>query len=170
LGNKKKDREISVYNLATNEGWIREGRKETREVTPEEMSDFKRVVNHSIDIIFRYRYKDPVNKLFYLGPGEGRDVILEMVKILDPENDEVVVYFNRISKLPEKIEYWALSGRGVRSRVVEEFSQWHVMQGVKTPLRVDRYLNGRRSTQSFVLEIKYNNDIPDSIFSKPVPE
>ena len=170
LGNKKKDRDISVYNLATNEGWIKEGRKETREVTPDEMSDFKRVVKHSIDIIFRYRYKDPETKLFYLGPGEGRDVILEMVKILDPENDEVTLYFDRITKLPQKIEYWNMSSLGVRLRVVEEFSQWHVIEGVNTPLRTDRTVNGRRASQNFVLEITYNNNLPDSLFTKPVSE
>jgi hypothetical protein len=170
LGNKKNERDISVYNLSTNEGWIKEGRKETREVTPDEMSDFRRVVKHSIDIIFRYRYKDPETKLFYLGPGDGRDVILEMVKILDPENDEVTLYFDRISKLPEKIEYWDMSSLGVRLRVVEEFSQWHVIEGVNTPLRIDRTVNGRRASQHFVLEITYNNNLSDSLFSKPVSE
>jgi len=170
LGNKKKDREITVFNLATNEGWIKEGRRETREATQDEMDSFKRMVKHQIDIIFRQRYKDPDNRLFYLGSGEGRDVILELVKIVDSENDEVVVYFDRISKLPDKIEYWDTSSRGVRVRVVNEFSQWHVIQGVKTPLRTDGYHNGRRSYQQFVLEITYNNDLPDSTFSQPVPE
>ncbi len=169
-GNRKKDREISVFNLETDEGWIKEGRKETREATPDEMESFRRVVKHTLDIIFRHRWKDPENKLFYLGPGEGRDVILEMVKIVDAENDEVVVYFDRISKLPEKIEYYDVSDRGVRLRVVEEFSQWHVIEGVNTPLRMDRYVNGRRASQHFVLEIAYNNDIPDSTFSKPVSD
>jgi competence protein ComGC len=169
-GNRKKDRDITVFNLATGEGWIKEGRKEAREATPEEIDNFKRVVKHTLDIIFRQRYKDPENKLFYLGPGEGRDVVLELVKILDPENDEVVVYFDRISKLPEKIEYWDMSGRGVRLRVVEEFSQWVVTEGVNTPMRIDQYVNGRRSSQHFVLEITYNNDLPDSLFSRPVSE
>lgn len=169
LGNKKKERDITVFNLAANEGWIREGSKETREATEDEMSDFRRVVKHQIDIIFRQRYKDPENRLFYLGPGEGRDVILEMVKIVDPENDEVVVYFDRISKLPSKVEYWDVSSRGVRLRVVDEFSQWHEIQGVNTALRIDGYYNGRRASQQFILEITYNNDLPDSFFSKPDP-
>ena len=169
-GNNKNNLEITVFNLATNEGWIKEGRKETREATPEELRDFKRVVKHQIDIIFRQRYKNPDNRLFYLGPGEGRDVILEMVKIVDPENDEVVIYFDRITKLPKKIEYWDMSGRGVRVRVVNEFSRWFSKQGVNTPLRLDVYVNGRRSSQHFVLEITYNNDLQDSFFSKPVSD
>jgi hypothetical protein len=40
---------------------------------------------------------------------------------------------------------------------------------VLTPLRTDGYVNKRRSFQSFILKITYNNDLPDSFFSKPVP-
>jgi len=169
LGNKKNELDITVFNLGTDEGWILEGQKDTREATADEMKDFRNAVKHSIESIFRVRYKDPENKLFYLGPGAGKDVTLEMVRLLDPENDEVTIYFDRVSKLPARIEYGIVNKRGGRQRNVEEFSQWHVIQGVNTPLRIDGYVNGRRSFQSFILKINYNNNLPDSFFSKPVP-
>jgi len=169
LGNKKKELEVTVFNLEKGEGWILEGQKETRDATPAEMQDFKNAVKHSIDCIFRFRYKDPENKLFYLGPGEDKDVTLELVKLVDPENDEVTIYFDRISRLPAKIEYWSTNKRGVRQRNIQEFSQWHSIQGVLTSLRTDGYVNKRRSFQSFILKIAYNNNLPDSFFSKPVP-
>jgi len=169
LGNKKKEREIHVFNLGKNEGWILEGQKETREATPDEMKDFRDEAKHSIDLIFRIRYKDSADKLFYLGPGEGQDVTLEMVKIVDPENDEVIVYFDRISRLPAKIEYRSTNKKGVRQRNVREFSQWHQIQNINTPLRIDSFVNSRRSYQCFVLKVRYNDNLPDSFFSKPVP-
>jgi hypothetical protein len=169
LGNRKKERDVVVFNLETGEGWILEGQKETRAATPEEMKEFKNLVKHSFDLIFRTRYKDPANKLFYLGGGEGSDVHLDVVKLLDPENDEVTIYFDRLSKLPAKIEYRGLDKRGVQLRHVQEFSQWHVIQGIKTPLRTDSFVNGRKSAQFFVVKISYNNNLTDSFFSKPVP-
>ena len=169
LGNRKKELEITVFNLEKNEGWILEGQKETRDATPEEMDDFRRSVKHSIETLFRTRYKDPANKLFYLGPGEGREATLEMVKLVDPENDEVTIYFDRITKLPAKTEYWSVNKRGIRQRHVNEFSQWHVIQGVNTALRVDGSINRRRSFQSFILKIAYNNHLTEDFFSKPVP-
>lgn len=169
LGNRKKERDVTVFNLGTNEGWILEGQKETRDATPEEMESFKKAVKHSIDMIFRFRYKDPANRLFYVGTGEGKDDRLEIVKLVDPENDEVLVYFDRITKLPAKIEYRDINNKGVRQRHVEEFSQWFMKQGVNTPLRVDGYLNGRRRSQNFILKIAYNSNLQDSFFSKPVP-
>ena len=169
LGNRKKELDITVFNLGKNEGWILEGQKDTRDATPDEMRDFKNAVKHSIETIFRYRYKDPDTKKFYLGPGTGSDVTLEMVKLVDPENDEVTVYIDRITKLPVKIEFKNVTKKGVRQRVVNEFSNWHVIQGVNTPLRIDGYANGRRAFQQFIIHIEYNTNIPDSTFSKPVP-
>jgi hypothetical protein len=169
LGNNKKSKDIQVFNLEKGEGWILEGQKETREATPDEMKDFKNAIKHSLDTIFRYRYKDPENKLFYLGPGEGSEVTFDIVKLLDPENDEVTVYFDRLSQLPGKLEYRSMDKRGVQLRTVVEYSQWHVVQGVNTPLRVDSYVNGRRSSQQFIVKITYNNSLSDDMFSKPVP-
>jgi hypothetical protein len=168
-GNRRKERDVVVFNLEQNQGWILEGQKDTRDASPEEMNDFKSLVKHSIDNIFRFRYQDSANKLFYLGPGERSDVRFELVKLLDPENDEVILYFDRITKLPGKIEYRVTNKRGIKERCVEEFSQWHIIQGVNTPLRVDSFVNGRKSSQTFPLKITYNNNLPDSIFSKPVP-
>jgi hypothetical protein len=168
-GGKKKDRDVTVFNLEKNEGWIVEGSKGVRDARPDEMQDFKNAVKHSIDMICRFRYKDPENRLFYLGPGEGPDMNLEQVKIVDPVNDEVIVYFDRITKLPAKVEYRTMDNKGVRLRQVEQFSQWHMIQGVNTPLRIDGSINGRRSTQRFTLKMTYNNNLPDSFFSKPVP-
>jgi hypothetical protein len=169
-GNRKGELEITVFNLEKNEGWIVEGQKPVRAAKPDEMRSFRNVVKHSIDIIFRYRYKDPSIKLFYLGPGEGLEVTTDIVKIVDPENDETLVYFDRISKLPTKIDYHEINKRGIRIHLVDEFSQWHVFQGINTPLRIDSYINGRRASQTFVLKITYNNNLPDSFFSKPVPD
>jgi hypothetical protein len=169
LGNNKNEMEISVFNLERNEGWIKEGQKETRPAKPQEMKDFKDSANHSLDNIFHFRYKDPQTKLFYLGPGDGLDVTLELVKIIDPENDEIILYFDRETKLPFKVESRRLNDKGVRQRLVEEYSQWHAIQGVNVPLRIDSFINGRKASQQFITKIAFNNHLQDEFFSKPVP-
>jgi hypothetical protein len=168
-GNNKKARDVTVFNLGKNQGWILEGQKPTREATPDEMKGFQAAVKHSIDVIMRYRYKDPANKLYYLGPGQGSDVIYEMVKLLDPENDEVTVYFDRLSKLPARLVYSSQDKQGVHLRYQVEFSQWHVIQGVKSPLRTDTSVNGRRLSQVFTLQLTYNTGLADDFFARPEP-
>jgi hypothetical protein len=168
LGNKKKEREVTVFDLEKGEGWILEGDGEAKPATPDDMRDFRAAADHSIDNIFHFRWKDPQNKLFYLGPGKGADVAYDMVQMLDPVNDEVVVYFDRASKLPAKIESWRINERGIKVRDTDEYSQWHRIQGVLTPLRIDSYTNGRRRAQQFFLKVAYNSGIKDDFFSKPV--
>jgi hypothetical protein len=169
-GNRKKERDISVFNLEKNEGWIQEGQKETRAATPDELKGFRNSVKHSLDNILRFRYKDPHNKLFYMGPGEGSDVQFDLVKLLDEENDEVTIYFDRASKMPVKVEYRAIGKHEVRLRIMEDYSQWHVTQGINTPLRTDTYRNGAKFSQQFILKVTYNNNLPDSLFVKPEPQ
>jgi len=169
IGNNKKARDVTVFNLKTKEGWVLEGQRDTREATPAEMKDFQTSVKHSLENILRFRWKDPANKLFYIGTGDGNEVQFECVKLLDPENDEVSIYFDRISKLPAKITYESIDNNGIHWRHMEEYSQWHVIQGVKTPLRMDTFRNGKKYTQQFVVKIAYNNRLADEFFSKPVP-
>jgi hypothetical protein len=169
IGNRKKARDVTVFNLQTKEGWILEGQKDTRDATPAEMKDFQNSVKHSLDNIIRYRYKDPGNKLFYLGTGDAGEVQYECVKVIDPENDEVNVYFDRLTKLPAQIRYESIDDKGIHWRHVEEYSQWHVIQGINTPLRVDTTRNGKKHSQQFVIKLTYNNRLADDFFSKPIP-
>jgi len=170
LGNKKNELEITIFDLAKNEGWIIEGALEARDASEDEIKSFWAAANHSIDNIMRFRWKDTENKLFYLGPGDGLDVTRDTVRLINPENDEVVIYFDRASKLPVKIESYRINERGVRVRVTDEYSQWHKIQGVLTPMRIDSYTNGRRSSQQFLLKLTYNNNLRDDFFSKPEPK
>ncbi len=168
-GNNKKARDITVFDLTKNEGWIVEGQKPLRQATAEEMKSFQDAVKHSIETIFRFRYRNPENQLFYLGPGQGAEVRYEIVKLLDPDNDEVTVYFDRSSKLPAKIQFITLDKQGVKERNLMEFYQWHTIEGVETPLRMDLYINGRRAQQVFVFQVTYNTNLDDVFFSKPIP-
>jgi hypothetical protein len=74
-----------------------------------------------------------------------------------------------MSKLPAKLEYQVVDLKGIHYRVVDEFSQWHMVQGVNTPMRIDSFRNGRQNSQQFLLKITYNTGLQDSFFSKPIP-
>ncbi len=170
VGNKKKERNVIVFNLEKNEGWIQDGQKETRVATPEEMKEFRDSIKHNLNNIFLYRFKDPKINQFYLGPGEGSDVQFDLVKLLDEDNDEVTVYFDRVGKLPAKIEYRTIGKNDVRQRIVKEYSQWHSSQGINTPLRTDTYRNGAKYMQLYITKITYNSGLQDSFFTKPEPQ
>jgi hypothetical protein len=168
IGNRRKERDVFVFNLDKKEAWILEGQKDTRPATPAEMKDFQDSVKHSLENLFRFRYKDPENRLFYLGPPDDGPQ-QEMVRMIDAENDEITVYFDRMSKLPARLEYQVIDRRGIRYRQIEEYSQWHKIQGVNTAMRVDTTRNGRQFSQQYVTKITYGNGLQDSFFVKPIP-
>ena len=167
LGTRKKELEITVFNLERDEGWVLEGQKGTRDANAEEMKGFRAAANHSLENIFRFRYRDPLNKLFYLGAGAGKDASLDVVKLIDPENDEILVYFDRASRLPVKLETGRLNDRGWE-RLTSEFSRWHTIQ-VNTA--ADRRDRGRAPRLPAVhhAKITYNNGLQDEFFSRPEP-
>ncbi|HSW39056.1 MAG TPA: hypothetical protein VLL97_06145, partial [Acidobacteriota bacterium] len=166
-GNREKDRNIVVVDLDNNHGWIRDGRKETREATSEEMREYRNSADRSLYNIFQFRREDPQNRFFYLGAGAGHEASREMVKIISPENVEVTVHFDRVSRLPVKIESLETNHKGIRQRLVDEYSQWRSMQGAHVPMRIDQYINGRRASQQFIMKIEYNRGLQDQLFGRP---
>ena len=170
-GTKKKDKEVTVYNLDLNKGWLLEGRKGVREAKPEEVDQFRRTVKHAVENVLRTRFNEPGVKLFYYGPNEvSGKVRSEAVELLDTENDAVIVYFDARTRLPIKLEYTEVSTDGRKQKVEEEYTNWHNIQGVQTPLRVDILVDGELANQRFVEKLSYNNSLPDTLFDKPQPE
>lgn len=166
----KKDRDVYVFNLEAGKGWILETQKGVREAEKEEVDRFKKTVKHAMENVLRTRYKDPSIRLFYYGPGEvSSKKRSEAVELLDDENDSVIVYFDLSNHYPLKIEYTETDPTGRKSKVEEEFSNWHNVQGVMTPFRIDTYVDGEESAERFVDRIAYNNNLPDSLFTKPPP-
>ena len=109
--------------------------------------------------------------LYYYGPddvtGSGE---LEAVEFLDATNSSVVIFFDLQSHLPTKMETHVTNQAGIRQKKETEFSNWHTIQGIHTPLRTDYFTDGEKSQQVFVEEISYNVAIPPSHFLEPVPK
>ncbi|MBI1748497.1 MAG: hypothetical protein HYR55_18210 [Acidobacteria bacterium] len=170
-GTKKKEKDITVFNLDIDKGWMLEGRKGVRDAKPEEVAQFKKTVKHAIENVLRTRYRERGVKLFYFGPEEVAGKIrAEVVEILDQENDSVLVYFDLKTHLPVKLEYTETAADGRKLKIEEEYTNWHNIEGVRTPMRIDVFTNGDQSSQRFVEKLSYSSTFTDSLFEKPQPE
>jgi hypothetical protein len=168
---KGKNRDASVFDLAARKGWILEAGKGVREANKEEIDSFKKAVKHAIENVLRTRYKEPGVKLFYFGPEQVTSKKrAEAVQLLDEENDEVTIYIDLSNNLPLKLEYTEALPDGRKLKIEEEYSNWHSIQGVMTPLRIDTFADGNQASQRFIEKISYNNNFPDSLFGKPQVE
>ncbi|GAB4119529.1 MAG: hypothetical protein Kow001_18950 [Acidobacteriota bacterium] len=162
---------VQIYNLELNKGWNLEGRSSVEAVTDEDLNEFRRAVRQDVDILLRFRLEEEGMNLYYYGPdeiaGQGDH---EAVEFLDATNDAVIVFFDRSSGLPAKVETHFTDKMGIRHRQEQQFSNWHVIQGVNVPLNYEVYTDDELSSQRFASVFLVNPEIPDSYFLEPVIE
>jgi hypothetical protein len=168
---KGKNQYVMIYNLEKEKGWTLEGRETVEEIPEDSIERFRRSVKEDLDMILRYRLDEEGMNLFYYGPndiaGQGKH---EAVEFLDMTNKSVVVFFDRQSHLPAKVETHSTDQVGVRHKEELELSNWHDIQGVKTALRFDFYVDGEVSWQRFLEGITFDPEIPPEYFLEPVIE
>ena len=166
---KGKRASVWIYNLSLDKGWKLEGEDSVEDATEEEVKDFKRVVKKDMDYILRHRLDEEGVSLFYYGPDEvAGDGNTEAVEVLDAANDSVVLFFNRDTHLPSKVETHFNDKLGFRHKEEVEFYNWHWIDGVYTPLRIDVFVDEEVSQQRFLEEQAFNQPIPKEYFLEPV--
>lgn len=159
---------VTIYNLELGQGWKLEGESTVEETTEEDLERFRQVVKKDLHYLLKQRLDEDGMSLFYFGPdeitGSGK---LEAVEFLDATNQSIVVFFNRRTHLPTKLETTTTDGAGIRHEEEVEFSNWHEIQGVKTYLRTDYFVDGEISQQSFVEELNVDPPVNDELFVRP---
>ncbi len=159
---------VQVYNLELDKGWEQDGQFDVEEVSAESLENFKTLVKRDVDYILRSRLDEEGIKLFYYGPDEiSGSGNWEAVEFLDVSNDSVVVYFNRDTHLPEKVETHQTDRLGIRRKEEVEYHNWHPIDGVLAPLRIDVYVGGELSQQRFLEQLAFNQTFPPDHFLKP---
>lgn len=168
---KGKGQYVMIYNLEEGKGWTLEGKDSVEEIPEDSIERFRRSTKEELDIILRFRLDEEGMNLFYYGPddiaGQGK---YEAVEFLDITNKSIVVFFDRQSHLPSKVETHSTDQVGVRHKEELELSNWHEIEGIKTPLRFDFYVDGEISWQRFLEGITFNPEIPPEYFLEPVIE
>ena len=161
-------REVQIYNLELGKAWKLEGKSSLEELTEKDIEDFKESVKRDMDVLLRNRIDEEGMSFYYYGPDDvGGSGEFEAVEFLDATNDSVVVYFDIRSHRPMRMETEIRDRMGILHKEEVEFSNWHVIDGVHTPLRIDRYVDGKIASQRFLEKISFNATIPPDHFLEP---
>jgi hypothetical protein len=168
---KGKNQYVMIFNLEQEKGWTLEGKDIVEEIPEDSIEHFRRSTKEDLDMILRHRLGEEGMNLFYYGPndiaGQGKH---EAVEFLDVTNKSIVVFFDRQTHLPSKVETHSTDQVGVRHKEELELSNWHEIQGIKTALRFDFYIDGEVSWQRFLEGITFDPEIPPEYFLEPVIE
>ena len=167
LGEGKRQ-EVQIYNLELGKAWKLEGKSSLEELSEKDVEDFKESVKRDMDILLRSRVDEEGMNFYYYGSDDvGGSGEFEAVEFLGATNDSVVVFFDRRTHRPLRMETEVRDRMGIGHKEEIEFSNWHTIDGVHTPLRIDRYVDGKIASQRFLEKISFNVTIPPDHFLEP---
>jgi hypothetical protein len=135
----------------------------------EDLANYLRRRPHSLEWVFRKWMKDPGVALFYEGVANLDAKMADQVSLLNSQNDSVTLYLDQITHLPLKTSYSWRDPTDKQRNVEEEIDDnYKPVQGIMTPHSVTRKFNGEMSQQRFINMVRYNLDLPDTMFEAAV--
>jgi hypothetical protein len=159
LGSKNK----SITMNRGKEGMKVEGKKDPEEQTPGEVEEFIRSFKTSFDYVMRFVIHDRQTTIQKL-PAEIIDFKrTDVLELRDPSKNRIRFYIDRETRLPVKMQVRRNDDSKIRE---EQYANWHVFQGVNTPLLVSRYTDGIKIMEIRAESVAYNSDLPETLFTQ----
>ncbi|MGH9595306.1 MAG: hypothetical protein ACRD3K_00770, partial [Edaphobacter sp.] len=131
----------------------------------EQIDDYYRRQDHSIESIFRVWLKAPGVMVVDGGSTMVERRLTERVTILSANNDAITLDIDIATHLPRRRTFeWRNSTFKDRDEDAEEYDDYHTLQGLPTPFTITRYHNGDMATQTFLTKVEYDVDLPPGTF------
>jgi hypothetical protein len=156
-----------VINLYVgDQGWTLD-KGGVSELSAASIADFQDQAKRDINNLLRVRLKEPGMTIRY----GGTDIVdlktVDWVDITDSEQRNFRLAVDRSSRLlvraivstPDE----AMNSRNVETNI---FTNFQLMDGVRTAMQITTDRNGRRSSQVFFSICKYNSSLPPDLFTK----
>lgn len=113
------------------------------------------------------KYKQKGGKAEYLGEKQVEDKRCYQVKIVGPEISETSYYFEAETFLPIKMEFEAPDEFGKIARTETVSSDFRQVENIVVPWKTIILVNGRKTMEITIQEIKYNQGLEDALFTPP---
>lgn len=159
---------INLY--AGDKGWTLD-RGGVSELSAASVADFQEQAKRDINNLLRRRLKEPAMTFRY----GGSDVVdlktVDWVEIADAEQRLFRLAVDRTTHLLVRssvtVEDETTHERRTETNI---YSNYQLMDGVRTPLQITLDRDGRKITQVFFQSCKYNEGLPDVFFTKAALE
>ncbi|MBZ5512132.1 MAG: hypothetical protein LAN70_13315 [Acidobacteriia bacterium] len=162
-----KQRDVVFINVGENGYEITY--KGTAAMEPDQLADYNRRQRHSLEVVLRQWLNQPGIALFYDGPAVAEQKPADSVTILTADNDSVTLFLDNHTHLPiKKMFEWRDPADRLKNVEGEIFDNWRLEQGIMTPHSLLRTHNGDTTNQRFITNVRYNADLPDSLFQAAI--
>jgi hypothetical protein len=162
-------KKIDVVQIWTNNTGHEVTYKGNITLPKDQIEDFYRRQDHSIESIYRVWLKSPGVVVIDGGSTMVERRLCERVTILSDNNDAVTVDIDAQTHLPRRRTFeWRNTTFKDRDEDAEEYDDYHTIQGLPTAFTISRYHNGDLASQTFYTKVEYDVDLPPDTFNPDV--
>jgi hypothetical protein len=137
----------------------------------DQVDDYLRRRDHSIEVVVKTWLKDPRTILMYEGQRLAERHLADQVTLISAENDAVTIQTDVQTHLPLRRTFqWRDPLYKDKNTDAEEYDDYHTMEGFPTPLTISRYKNDDEIRQYYITHVKYNQDLPAEFWSVDAAE
>jgi len=159
-------KKIDVVQIWTADNGFEVTYKGRTTLPKEQVEDYERRRNHSIESIVNDWLKAPGVMVI----AEGTDMLnrrmVDKVTVLSANNDAVTIDLDSTTHLPMRRKFeWRNQTFKDLDEDVEEYSDYHTIQGLPTPFTMTRYHNGEIAGQRFLTKVQYNQGLSPDLFN-----
>jgi hypothetical protein len=164
-----KHRDVLGFYLGR-EGWevTYRGKKA---LPQEQVDDFLRRRDHSIETAIKTWLPDPKTILVYEGQRLAERHLAEQVTLISAQNEAVTILMDVQTHLPLRRTFeWRDPVYKDKNLDAEEYDDYHVVDGFPTPFNVTRFLNEDMTRQQFLDHASYNQPLAADFWSVDTAE
>lgn len=161
-------RDVAVI-WTTNQGYevTYKGKKE---LPKKDVDEFFLYRNHSLDTVMQNWVKQPGVLITYSGSELVDRKIADKVTVLTASNDAVDIDLDEATHLPLSLSFkWRDPTYRDFNTEVQQYDDYHPIQGVMTPLTLTRLHNGDMTSQVYLREVHYNVHFPPDLLDPDRP-
>ncbi|WP_263350292.1 hypothetical protein [Acidicapsa acidisoli] len=147
------------------EGWevIYSGKKA---LPQEQVDDFLRRRDHSIETVVKQWLKDPNSILIYEGQHMSESHMADQVTVISAQNESVTIQLDVQTHLPLRRTFqWRDPEYKDKDEDTEEYDNYRPVDGFQTPYNITRFKNGDMINQRFLFGATYNQSLPADEFT-----
>lgn len=144
--------------------------KGTKPLPVKDVEEYKRRRKYSLENVVNNWLKQPGVVVTYEGSDMEARHLADKVSVLTTSNEGVTLELDESTHLPLSLTFqWRDPVYKDLNTDVEQFDDYHSIQGIMTPYTITRLHNGDMTGQRFVTKVAYNLNLPADLFDPNRP-
>jgi hypothetical protein len=132
----------------------------------EQVDDFLRRRDHSIETAVKVWLNDPKTILVYEGQHLAERHLAEQVTLISAQNEAITILMDVQTHLPLRRTFqWRDPVYKDKNTDAEEYDDYHTVDGFPTPFTITRLKNDEMTRQLFLDRVSYNQPLADDFWS-----